>query len=259
MSQETPDKLQHDLFLIRAEYRRESVLNILHESRSESKDVNNAEAALEDVSRQIIHAEDIEDDQMNSLRSRVLRSMHQVSLEIIENHDNDLLDISHRNLELFDQFWDRIIGVVDELGRMRQEAMERVQNEYENEIREIIGSHTHERNKLICRINTLRIDSTNATNALLREKSRLLHLRRKNDSLVLPFKSLKEDIATMEKRLLKHKTEVRPRLDPVKRRYMDLKKQIKDAKFELEILEQKKEIFSSLGISDTQSVSTCDS
>ena len=240
MSQENPDKLQHELFLIRAECRRESVLELLNEARSDSEAVNNAEAALEDVSRQIIHAENTEDDQMNSLRSSVLGSMQQISLGILENHDRDILVISHRNLELFDQFWDNIIGVVDELGRMRQEAMNRVQNEYENEVRRIIVSHAHERSELIGRINTLRIDSTNATNALLREKSRLLHLRRKNDSLVRPFNSLKEDIAAIKERLRKHKTEVRPRLDPVKRRYMDLKKQIKEAKFELEILEQKK-------------------
>jgi hypothetical protein len=260
MSQETPDKLRDDLFFLRAEFRRKSILNVLSDSSTQSEAIHKAELALEDVSQQIICAEDVEDDQMNSLRLRVLESMRTMTADILESHEADFADLIARHLDVLNRFWDDIMKMVQELGRSRNDSMSRVRNQYEIEIHEIIAAHAQDRAELIRRIDSLRIDSTNSLGALSREKSRLVHLRRKTESLVRPFMSLQQDIASMKERLAYHKTAVQPKLDPAKRRYMYLKEKIKEAKFDLEILLHRKEIAEKLGAAfDFQSVSTCES
>jgi hypothetical protein len=259
MSQETPDKLRDDLFFLRAEFRRKSILNVLNDSSLQSETIHKAELVLEDVSQQIICAEDVEDDQMNSLRLRVLESMRTMTADILESHEADFADLIARHLEVLNRFWDDIMKMVQELGRSRNDSMSRVRNQYEREIQEIIAAHAHARAELIRRIDSLRIDSTNSLGALSREKSRLVHLRRKTESLVRPFMSLQQDIASMKERLAHHKTAVQPKLDPAKRRYMYLKEKIKEAKFDLEILLHRKVIAEKLGAAfDSQSVSTCE-
>lgn len=255
MSLESHDKLQDKLFQARLRNRTSSLLKLLNRCVQIDERLTESLRALYEIDREISVVEDASDTEINLLRMDALRQLEEFHSKITRDAEGHQKDARILVAYSFNHFWERVYERLRELVTARDQSMSQLTEKLDRNIQAVILSHTQVRQEYFNRIDKLRARLDEKEKILSRERSRLAYIRRKNNTVIGPFEAQQSDIALMETRLAHHRTEILPQLEPLKRKYMELKKQLKDAKFELELLTQKKEILENF---ESASVSTCD-
>ena len=254
MSQENVEKLQDELFKVRLNQRSEALVKLLARFEGPDRKLHEAQTSICDVDREIIHVEDSVDAEINRLRTSTLEKLNGFNSEIQESLVTHRGEASAAISVCFGDFWTRISTTIQELVSRRDLAMREVCQKYDEKLQALVSSHALSRKECIERIEVLRLKLEERKKVLSRESSRLANIRRKTNTILGPYQAQQNAIASMESHLDAHRLTVLPQLEPLKKKYTELTKELKDAKYELELLTQRKEILDNF---DSASVSTC--
>ena len=247
------DKLHDELLAGRLKSRRETIDYLAAQAKEDSEELKRAFTEHSQVDDEICRLEDLLDAEMIELKMETLEEIKLVTSEARDNMQR----ISHCALEdlyaTADVFRARIVKSFQNLACGWKEDFEAIANEKRQIMRAAILEHTEARNVHVSILESLKKELADATENVVKHKAILTQLRRKNDSLLRPYNSLKEEIANLEQRLVEHQRTEHPKLEPLKNRFNKLTKELKEAKFRLEVLRLQKDT------TDCMSVSTCSS